>query len=195
MDPLDLTQYAVWRCQSCPSTLPSLQVSAQERDLMMELNGLERDDIRGMEDFLSRHRKQLHPNHASLMEVKKHLSTGYGLIPGFTLEKLSLEKVKKKVGFCREIIDVLTILEPGISTQKGLTLYELWKGEVEIAERLSSEDKLDKEGLKKALEEALVHLEQSACILKYEPENSIHGKTSLDVDIKLEDEKKTISKL
>merc|ERR1712059_113690 len=112
VDPLDLTQDAVWRCQSCPSTLPSLQVSAQERDLMMELNGLERDDIRGMEDFLSRHRKQLHPNHASLMEVKKHLSTGYGLIPGFTLEKLSLEKVKKKVGFCREIIDVLTILEP-----------------------------------------------------------------------------------
>ena len=38
---------------------------------MMELNNIQRDDIRGLEDFLSRHKKHLHPNHASLIEVCK----------------------------------------------------------------------------------------------------------------------------
>merc|ERR1719312_2094307 len=56
-DPLDLTQDAVWKCQNCPSTLPSLQVASQERDLMMELNNIQRDDIPGLENFLSRHKK------------------------------------------------------------------------------------------------------------------------------------------
>ena len=45
------------------------QVAGQERDQMMALNNIERDDIRGLEDFLSRHKKHLHPNHASLIEV------------------------------------------------------------------------------------------------------------------------------
>ena len=45
------------------------QVDGQERDQTMALNNIERDDIRGLEDFLSRHKKHLRPNHASLIEV------------------------------------------------------------------------------------------------------------------------------
>jgi len=194
-DPLDLTQDAVWKCQECPSTLPSLQVASQERDLMMELNNIQRDDIRGLEDFLSRHKKHLHPNHASLIEVKKYLSVGYGRFPGYTFDKLSLEKLKKKIGYCKEVLDCITILEPGISTQKGLTLYELWMGEVEMAERKKSEESINQEEYKVAITEAYNYLEESARILRYEPENSIHGHLSLDIDVKLTAEKLKLSKL
>jgi len=96
-DPLDLTQDAVWKCQECSSTLPSLQIAGQERDLMMDLNNIQRDDIRGLEDFMARHKKHLHPNHASLIEVKKYLSVGYGRFQGYTFDKLSVEKLKKKL--------------------------------------------------------------------------------------------------
>ena len=52
--------------------------------------------------------------------MKKHLSVGYGRFTGYTFDKLSLEKLKRKVGYCMEVLDFVKILEPGISTQKGL---------------------------------------------------------------------------
>jgi len=192
-DPLDLTQDAVWKCEECPMTLPSLQIAGQERDQMMELNNIQRDDVRGLEDFLARHKKHLHPGHANLMEVKKHLSVAYGRFPGYTFDKLSIEKLNKKIGYCKEVLDSVSILEPGLSTQKGLTLYELWMGEVELAERMKNE--MSKEDHNRALKDALKYLEEAAMILRYEPENSIHGQLSVDIDVKLQAEKLKISKL
>jgi len=42
---------------------------------------------------------------------------------------------------------------------------------------------------------ALAYLEEAAAILKYEPENSIHGQLGQEVDIKLTTEKLKLSKL
>merc|ERR1712107_163102 len=60
-NPLDLTQSAVCRCKECPSTLPALQVSSQERNIMMERESIQRDDVPGLEDFLARQKKTLAP--------------------------------------------------------------------------------------------------------------------------------------
>ena len=51
--------------------------------------------------------------------MKKHLSVGYGRFTGYTFDKISMEKLKKKIGYCKEVLDSVAILEPGISTQKG----------------------------------------------------------------------------
>jgi len=77
----------------------------------------------------------------------------------------------------------------------GLTLYELWMGEVELSERSKSEDKINQDEYKEALTNALKYLEESAQILRYEPENSIHGRLSMDIDVKLQAEKLKLSKL
>ena len=194
-DPLDLTQDAKWKCQECSLTLAALQVASQERDVTMDLNSIQRDDVRGLEDFLSRHKKLLHPNHASMMEAKKHLSVGYGRFPGFTFNKLSTEKLKKKISFCKEVLEFVNILEPGISTQKALTLYELWLGETEMADRLKSEDKISQSEYETGVKESLKHLEESALILKYEPANSIHGQLYQEIEIKLTGERIKLAKL
>ena len=193
-DPLDLTPDAKWRCQECPHTIPALQVATQERDVTMDINSIQRDDVRGLEDFLARNKKLLHPSHASIMEAKKHLSVGYGRFPGFTFDKLSTERLKKKITFCKEVLDFVTILEPGLSTQKALTLYELWLGEKEMAERLKTEESLSQSQYESSLREALKYLEESSQILKYEPANSIHGQLSQDIDIKLTGERIKVSK-
>ena len=73
-----------------------------------------------------------------------------------------MEKLKKKIGYCKEVLDSVAILEPGISTQKGLTLYELWMGEVELAERMKSEENLNQAEYKQALTEAFTYLEESS---------------------------------
>ena len=194
-DPLDLTQDALWRCEDCSLTVPALQVATQERDVTMEINTIQRDDVRGLEDFLTRYQKLLHPNHASMMEAKKHLSVGYGRFPGFTFDKLSTEKLKRKISFCGEVLDFVRILEPGLSTQKALTLYELWLGEKEMAERLKTEKKFSQSQYEAAVREALKYLEESSQILKYEPLNSIHGQLSQEVDIKLSGERIKLSEL
>ena len=77
-EPLDLTAAAVWRCRACSTTLPSLQVSAQERTILMERDVIQRDDVPGLEDFLARNKQTLAPCHASILEVKKQLSVAYG---------------------------------------------------------------------------------------------------------------------
>ena len=80
------------------------------------------------------------------VQVKKSLSVAYGRFPGYTFDKLSTDKLRRKLAFCREVrdctrrvfsfsfiilamqvLEFVTILEPGLSTQKGLTLYELWQ--------------------------------------------------------------------
>merc|ERR1719347_2387565 len=184
-DPLDLTQQAVWKCQGCTFTLPALQVVAQERDVMMELNSLTRDDIKGLEEFIARHKKQLHQNHTMLMEAKKHLTNGYGHYPGYGWDNLSIEKIKKKVDYCKNLIEILTILEPGLSTQKGLTLYELWLAEAELVTRLRAEGKIEEEEWGAQMKNSLDHLKEASRILQYEPENSIYGKKSIDIDNEL----------
>ena len=194
-DPLDLTQDAQWKCEECSLTVPALQVATQERDVTMNINSIQRDDVRGLEDFLAQYKEVLHPNHASMMEAKKHLSVGYGRFPGFTFDKLSTEKLKRKITFCREVLDFVMILEPGLSTQKALTLYELWLGEKEMAERLKAEKKLSQSEHVASLREALKYLEESSEILKYEPLNSIHGQLSQEIDIKLSGERLKLSEL
>ena len=106
-----------------------------------------------------------------------------------------MQKLKRKLTFCREVLEFVTILEPGISTQKALTLYELWQGETELAGRLRAEGEISQEELVTATSKALDYLEEAANILKYEPENSIHGQLSQEVDIKLTTEKLKLSKL
>ena len=161
----------------------------------MDLNGIQKDDVRGLEDFLSRNKKLLHPSHAAMMEVKKCLSVGYGRFAGFTYDKLSTEKLKRKIQYCKEVLEFVTILEPGISTQKSLTLYELWQGEMEMLERSKAEDKISREEYTKGLKDALPYLEEAATILRYEPENSIHGQLSKDIDLKLTAEKLKLAKI
>jgi len=68
-------------------------------------------------------------------------------------------------------------------------------GEVELSERSKSEDKINQDEYKEALTNALKYLEESAQILRYEPENSIHGRLSMDIDVKLQAEKLKLSKL
>ena len=177
-NPLDLTQSAVWRCKECSTTLPALQVSSQERNIMMERESIQRDDVPGLEDFLARQKKTLAPSHANMLDVKKQLSVAYGRsvsfqkknrfkfisfrYPGYEMSQLSTEKLKKKIAYCHEVIEALKILEPGLSTQKGLTLYELWFGEYELANRLKEEGKLDKEAHRQKLQAAFESLEESS---------------------------------
>ena len=78
-DPLDLTKEAQWKCQECSNTIPALTVACQEKDVIMDLNGIQKDDVSGLEDFLSRYRKILHPSHAAMMEV------GQGYLIAFQL--------------------------------------------------------------------------------------------------------------
>ena len=61
---------AVWRCCDCDFTLPALQIASQEKDVTLDLGSIARDDVRGLEDFLARHRQLLHQNHAAMMEVR-----------------------------------------------------------------------------------------------------------------------------
>ena len=62
-----------------------------------------------------------------------------------------------------------------------------------MAGRLAAEGRMSQEELGRASKTAITHLEEAAAILKYEPENSIHGQLSKDVDVQLTAEKLKLS--
>ena len=39
------------------------------------------------------------------VQVKKSLSVAYGRFPGYTFDKLSTDKLRRKLAFCREVRD------------------------------------------------------------------------------------------
>ena len=59
---------------------------------------------------------------------------------------------------CRENI----FFFPPDNSILGLTLYELWMGEVELAERMKNEENINNSEYKSAMTEAYNYLEESA---------------------------------
>ncbi|XP_023349079.1 uncharacterized protein LOC111717856 [Eurytemora carolleeae] len=184
-DPLDLTPDAYWCCNSCDTRIAALEMAGKERGIMMETYAMKRDDPLGMETFLEKYKTVLHKNHAFILEVEKQLSVAYGSFPGFQIETLSDKRLARKICYCSHLLDILDILEPGISTQKGLSLYDLWKGKEEMLRRLGLKKDDSKYKSEKLKNSAL--LEESLRILEYEPTNSLHGAVKEEINRKLKE--------
>merc|ERR1711862_493356 len=104
----------------------------------MEIENIDRIDVEAYETFIHKNKHNLHPNHGFMIKAKKELTVAYGGYPGYKIETLTQERLLKKEAYCQQIIKLCQVLEPGISTQKGLTLYELWKARKEINKRTLS---------------------------------------------------------
>ena len=93
----------------------------------MELESIPRTDIAALESFLSEVAlPALHPRHAVVMSAKQALSVAYGRVGMATMTRAERER---KVQLCREVIDTMRKLEPGMAARIGR-----WTSEALIAE-------------------------------------------------------------
>lgn len=140
--------------------------------IFAELDTIDANDIPKFEEFLEKYRNVLHKNHYLCLSAKHSLCQLYGKIEGYLIHELSRDNLKKKEIYCREFLEISTILEPGLSRLRGVTMYELHAPLMIQATRDFEAKQITCETLKKRLREVIQLLKDSAEILSIEPEGS-----------------------
>eukprot|EP00091_Calanus_sinicus_P025564 TRINITY_DN9801_c0_g1_i1.p1 TRINITY_DN9801_c0_g1~~TRINITY_DN9801_c0_g1_i1.p1 ORF type:complete len:119 (+),score=34.71 TRINITY_DN9801_c0_g1_i1:100-456(+) len=103
-----------------------------------------------------------------------------GRLPGYEMEDLKESDHKQKVLLCQEVLDVLDIVEPGITLGRGLMMFELHSSSVMVS-NMEFVKKQNPGQLLCRLLEADKFLREAEKILKMEPRNSPYGHLSATV--------------
>lgn len=134
-----------------------------------ELDALGGSDINQIEMFMAKYSKTLHENHYVFLSAKHSLCQLYGKIDGFLINELSVEQLKRKERYCKTLLEVIDVLEPGCSRLRGVILYELHAPVMLQITRELQMGLIKNSEFRKRLKEVVRMLEHSYAILKYEP--------------------------
>lgn len=93
--------------------------------LFDELEMLDPNSIKDYEDYLKRYANVLHQNHYLILSAKHSLCQLIGRSDGFIINELDLSQLQKKEDYCRDLLSVVNVFEPGASRLKGIICYEL----------------------------------------------------------------------
>lgn len=167
-EPLNID--GVWACSNCPNVLSSKQVRWGDAVLFRELRELDKSSPTKIESFLEKYKKALHPQHRFFAEAKYALIKMYGNTPGCRYRDMSRSQLESKVQWCRELLDLSGVLDPGLSLLRGSVLLELQAAIVALAKHLLSNDIITNDGAKDYMKEAADFLQEASVILKHEPE-------------------------
>jgi len=94
MNPLQNT--ANWKCQLCNIVKGAKEVLTQDANLQQEVEALDKTTPEALEDFLYRHRVELHETNTHILQVKYALTQLYGNAPGFSMEGTSNKCIQQK---------------------------------------------------------------------------------------------------
>lgn len=171
MSPLE--QESDWRCTLCPTTVSSQTIVVLLERLSKKLDGIDGNDVAGYEQFLQAYGGAvLHDNHYLLLSAKHSLCELYGKIDGYLIPQLSPEQLKRKETVCRDLLEVIDQLEPGLSRLRGTIMYELHVPLMIEAGQLFQAGSIQRTELRRRLKEVQRLLRESERILAMEPEGS-----------------------
>lgn len=114
-----------FRCRSCNYTVGGKSILILLERLFDELEVLDPNSIKDYEDYLKRYANVLHPNHYLILSAKHSLCQLVGRSDGFIINELDLTQLQKKEQYCRDLLNVVNVLEPGNSRIRGIIMYEL----------------------------------------------------------------------
>ncbi|XP_050079732.1 SET domain-containing protein SmydA-8-like [Anopheles maculipalpis] len=167
-----LNQESEWRCHQCSNSLSCESVILLLEKLSQQLESICSNDVGGLESFLHTQSTVLHANHYLLLSVKHSLCELYGKIEGYLIPQLSQEQLKRKETLCRDLLEVVDQLEPGLSRLRGTIMYEMHVPLLIEAGQLFQGGVIQRTELRRRLKEVQRLLSESERILSLEPEGS-----------------------
>ncbi|XP_035788785.1 SET domain-containing protein SmydA-8-like [Anopheles albimanus] len=167
-----LEQESNWKCTLCPSTVSSQTIEVLLERLSKKLDAIDGNDVAGFEQFLQTYGTLLHDNHYLLLSAKHSLCELYGKIDGYLIPQLSPDQLKRKETVCRDLLEVIDLLEPGLSRLRGTIMYELHVPLMIEAGQLFQGGSIQRTELRRRLKEVQRLLRESERILAMEPEGS-----------------------
>uniref|UniRef100_A0A8D8V3U5 Protein msta, isoform A n=1 Tax=Cacopsylla melanoneura TaxID=428564 RepID=A0A8D8V3U5_9HEMI len=168
-NPLD--NVAKWKCIMCSHSLSAKQIAMGNESIKSELATLDKTQPEPLERFLEKFQDRdsvLHARNQHIVQAKLTLLQIYEM----GLEELSEERLLKKINISKDLLDVLSILEPGITKLKAKLLYDLQAGIVLLTKIQYEQDQLSLEEAKEKCEQAMDYLAESTEIIKTEPDLS-----------------------
>ncbi|EDW69913.1 SET domain-containing protein SmydA-8 [Drosophila virilis] len=163
MDPLQLA--ANWKCEVCNLKRSAKEFLTQDAKIEQELESLDKTTPLSLEDFLYRHRVELHETNTHILQAKYALTQLYGHATGFAMDELSEKSLKRKVELCEELLEISNLFDGGWSIFRGNLLIELQ--ETVLAQALSLENASECEA---KLKQAAELLQEISNIMNNEPE-------------------------
>jgi hypothetical protein len=121
--------------------------------LFNELDAIDANDIYEYEQFLTKYRNVLHKNHYLFLSAKHSLCQLYGRSENFLIQNMSIEKLKLKEVYCRDLLNVIDKFEPGLSRLRGVIIYELHAPIMIQATRAFEQKNIDIKEFKRRLKE------------------------------------------
>ncbi|XP_043249726.1 SET domain-containing protein SmydA-8-like [Colletes gigas] len=176
-NPLTINPYGrgiKWQCDKCKRSIGGRLVRATLDITRTLIDNVDDGDVKGLETLLAKLSRSLHQNHFLMLSLKQKLVNVY-------TKEVSSPNPQKKVmqrmlDMCKEMYNMLEIVEPGISRLKGIMLYEMHLPLVLLANRAYAAREISSMELTSRLEEAGSLLKKSLTMLLLEPTETPEGK-------------------
>lgn len=110
----------MWKCQSCDYIVTGEAMSKLVDTVFKQLDSIDGNDVVAFEEFLVKYRNVFHKNHYLCICAKHSLFQLYGRSEGYLIHQMSIEQLRCKEQYCRDMLDVVQRLEPGRSKLKGI---------------------------------------------------------------------------
>ena len=118
-----------YQCDHCPAVFSSNLVNTLRNEVADMLAMTDQSDVLGLEFLLEMYGNVLHRTNSNILTIKRYLIYMYGRSSQFCTE----EMLAKKIQFCGDILAVCDLVMPGLTRERGLTLYELAMAQVRVS--------------------------------------------------------------
>jgi len=180
-----------WVCEKCEAVVNADCVKKLLKGLAKDTENLDRNDMKAVKNIYNKYAGKLYKNHGVLTELKQYIISGLGRLPGYEMDDLKESDHKQKILLCQEVLEVLDIVEPGLTLGRGLMMFELHSSLVMVS-NMEFEKKQNPGQLLCRLLEADKFLREAEKILKMEPRNSPYGHLAATIKSNLVDLNKYI---
>ncbi|XP_012537740.1 SET domain-containing protein SmydA-8 [Monomorium pharaonis] len=171
---IDPYEQSRWQCQVCKRTYGGHLIRATLNICRTLIDECEDTDIKKIDNLLKRLSRSLHTNHFLMLSLKQKLLTACR--KEITSPNPQKKIIQKMLDTCKEVCNVLEIVEPGISRLKGIMLYEMHLPVIILANRSYSAREISSTQLACQLEEARNLLKKALTMLLLEPPTTPEGK-------------------
>ena len=176
LDPTD--GEADWSCRLCGQLYPPEAVLELISEVSADVEtsrDSDKDSIHHLERILHDYSTRLHPKNYLLVDVKMKLAQILGNYAPYQLPTLPRPLQERKIQLCQEMLEVISIVDPGFTKQRGIMLSELNKTKLNLTKQNLSVPENKNSPLFKKLFERACREKQFLCMYLAHYQNMFHG--------------------
>ena len=131
------------------------------------------NDAKGLRKILDDHKDKYHSQHYLILILKWLLQNIYGRQKGYQYPLLSEDLVRDKIEFCQDYLKAMDIIDPGLSHNRGRSLWELYSAQAFLLSQEFQTQKISKNEFKIGIQNLLPSLDEIIRCLKYYPQGTL----------------------